>query len=211
LPKLIPEIRIERTRMSGWTIITFIFAGLFTLALSQALSEDTAAAIQLKNAQSVSTPDEIKSITKIIEVQVGPMGPQGERGATGKQGEQGIQGLQGEQGIQGEKGEQGIQGLQGEQGIQGLQGEQGNPGIQGATGATGATGAAGAQGAQGIQGATGAIGPMGPIGNTGPQGVPGSTDIPTQNVCVDKSEKMYWGSCESIKIKGTDYQIFAKN
>jgi hypothetical protein len=193
LPKLIPEIKIERTRMSGWTIITFIFAGLFTLALSQALSEDTAAAIQLKNAQSVSTPDEIKTITKIIEVQVGPMGPQGERGATGKQGAQGIQGLQGEQGIQGEKGEQGIQGEQGAQGIQGEQGEQGNPGIQGATGA---------------------IGPMGPIGNTGPQGpqgVPGSTDIPTQNVCVDKSDKMYWGSCESIKIKGTDYQIFAKN
>jgi hypothetical protein len=205
LPKLIPEIRIERTRMSGWTIITFIFAGLFTLALSQALSEDTAAAIQLKNAQSVSTPDEIKTITKIIEVQVGPMGPQGERGATGKQGAQGIQGPQGLQG------EQGIQGEKGEQGIQGEKGEQGDPGIQGATGAAGAQGSPGIQGATG---ATGAIGPMGPIGNTGPQGpqgVPGSTDIPSQNVCVDKSEKMYWGSCESINVKGTDYQIFAKN
>jgi hypothetical protein len=211
LPKLIPEIKIERTRMSGWTIITFIFAGLFTLALSQALSEDTAAAIQLKNAQSVSTPDEIKTITKIIEVQVGPMGPQGERGATGKQGAQGIQGLQGAQGIQGLQGEQGIQGLQGEQGIQGLQGENGEQGIQGATGPQGSQGI---QGATGATGATGAIGPMGPIGNTGPQGppgVPGSSEIPAQNVCIDKSGKMYWGSCESVNVKGTDYQIFAKN
>jgi hypothetical protein len=58
---------------------------------------------------------------------------------------------------------------------------------------------------------------MGPIGNTGatgPQGIPGPpgiTDIPTQNVCVDKSDKMYWGSCEELNVKGTDYQIFAKN
>jgi hypothetical protein len=72
-------------------------------------------------------------------------------------------------------------------------------------GPQGLTGPQGIQGAQGPKGDTGATGPQ------GPPGTPGITDIPTQIICVDKTAKMHWGSCESVNVKGTDYQIFAKN
>ena len=60
---------------------------------------------------------------------------------------------------------------------------------------------------------------MGPVGNTGPQGPqgpagpPGGVDLPIQKVCVDKSNKsrLHWGTCEELGLKGTDYEIFAKN
>ena len=58
--KLVPKLKIQRTRMSGWTIITFIFIGLVTLALSQAMSGNTASAIQVKlyKAPSMSASNE---------------------------------------------------------------------------------------------------------------------------------------------------------
>lgn len=168
-------------------MITFIFVALFTLALSQALSPDTAAAIQLKNAQEVSDQAGDVDYLPGIDGAVGPMGPQGERGLTGAPGPQGIQGVQGETGIQG---------IQGETGTQGIQGE---------------TGTAGATGGSGATGATGAVGPIGPMGPVGPQGPAGSSDIPVQRICVDKKSTVYWGSCEEVDVKGTDYQIFAKN
>jgi hypothetical protein len=52
---------------------------------------------------------------------------------------------------------------------------------------------------------------MGPVGATGPAGPPGSTSIPVQKICVDKKSNVYWGSCEEVDVKGTDYQIFARN
>ena len=41
-------LSIHRNRAGGWTLITFIFAALFTLSVSQAMSEEPAAAILLK-------------------------------------------------------------------------------------------------------------------------------------------------------------------
>jgi hypothetical protein len=55
------------------------------------------------------------------------------------------------------------------------------------------------------------MGPVGPTGAQGPVGPSGSTTIPVQNICVDKKATIYWGSCAEVDIKGTDYQIFAKN
>ncbi len=47
-------IAVHRNRASGWTAITLIFAGLFALAVSQALSSEPASAIVYKE-----TPTEI--------------------------------------------------------------------------------------------------------------------------------------------------------
>jgi hypothetical protein len=52
---------------------------------------------------------------------------------------------------------------------------------------------------------------MGPIGPQGPVGPSGTADIPVQKICVDKKSTVYWGSCEEVGVKGTDYLIFAKN
>ena len=207
----LPKVKVERTRLSGWTVITFIFAGLFTLAISQAMSPNTAAAIALVSAQerlNASTEP-----TTIIgpEGATGPMGPRGLTGERGATGETGAQGEKGDQGIQGETGATGAQGEKGDQGIQGETGATGLTGATGSTGSTGATGTTGATGATGATGSTGPVGPMGPVGPQGPQGPAGSSEIPVQKVCVDKKFNLYWGSCEEIGVKGTDYQIFAKN
>ena len=61
-------------------MITFIFAALFTLALSQALSPDTAAAIQLKNSQESSAQLSDVQYIPGKDGAVGPMGPRGEQG-----------------------------------------------------------------------------------------------------------------------------------
>jgi hypothetical protein len=66
----------------------------------------------------------------------------------------------------------------------------------------------------GPQGPTGGQGPKGDTGATGPQGAPGLlglADIPAQNICVDKSGGMHWGTCEALNLKGANFQIFAKN
>jgi hypothetical protein len=86
----------------------------------------------------------------------------------------------------------------------------GPTGLRGATGDQGATGQQGIQGATGATGATGAVGPTGP---TGPQGPPGGGEIPVQKVCVDKTDKsrIHWGTCEELNLKGTNYEIYAKN
>ncbi len=69
-------------------------------------------------------------------------------------------------------------------------------------------------GLAGPQGPTGGQGPKGDTGATGPQGAPGLlglADIPAQTICVDKSGGMHWGACEVLNVKGTNFQIFAKN
>ena len=179
--------------MSGWTVITFIFAGLFTLAISQAMSPNTAAAIALVSAQ-----ERLNASTEPTTI-IGPEGAMGPMGPRGLTGERGATGATGATGTRGEKGDQGIQG---ETGASGAQGEKGEQGIQGETGATGLTGATGP---------VGPMGPVGPQGPQGPQGPAGSSEIPIQKICVDKKFTVFWGSCEEAGIKGTEYSIFAKN
>jgi hypothetical protein len=55
------------------------------------------------------------------------------------------------------------------------------------------------------------MGPIGPQGATGATGPAGTVNLPAQNICVDKKSTVYWGSCAEVDVKGTDYQIFAKN
>jgi hypothetical protein len=51
---------------------------------------------------------------------------------------------------------------------------------------------------------------MGPIGPQGPVGPAGSTNLPVQSICVDKKFTIYWGSCDAVGVKGTDYLIYTK-
>ena len=97
--------------------------------------------------------------------------------------------LQGPQGLQGPKGDTGATGPQGLQGPQGPKGE---------------TGTAGIQGLQGIQGVKGDTGAQGPAGTIAPYG--------KQYVCVVPSgarRVMYWGTCSSQGLSGTEYFILA--
>jgi hypothetical protein len=57
----------------------------------------------------------------------------------------------------------------------------------------------------------GPTGPQGATGATGATGPAGSTNLPVQSICVDKKSTVYWGSCAEVDVKGTDYQIYARN
>ena len=106
--------------------------------------------------------------------------------------------------IQGPQGLQGPQGAQGPQGIQGLQGVKGDTGLQGLQGL---------QGIQGPKGETGTAGAKGDTGATGPQGIPGSiAPYGKQYVCVvttGSKKAMYWGTCSSNGLSGSEYYILA--
>ena len=97
--------------------------------------------------------------------------------------------------------------LQGPQGLQGPKGDTGPQGpqcLQGPQGAKGETGTAGIQGLQGIQGVKGDTGAQGPAGTIAPYG--------KQYVCVVPSgakRVMYWGTCSSQGLSGTEYYILA--
>jgi hypothetical protein len=79
-------------------------------------------------------------------------------------------------------------------------------------GPTGLTGSSGPTGAAGPAGATGSTGSTGPQGPEGPQGPTGSIDGLTQQlICVsNKTQVVYWGSCESNKQDGTEFTTFIK-
>jgi hypothetical protein len=80
-------------------------------------------------------------------------------------------------------------------------------------GSTGWFDAGDLMGPQGIQGPQGSTGPQGPVGPTGPQG-PAGTIAPygKQYVCVvttGKKNAMYWGTCSSQNLTGSEYWILA--
>ncbi len=108
---------------------------------------------------------------------------------------------------------QGPQGLQGPQGAQGPQGNQGLQGVKGDTGLQGPQGAQGIQGPKGETGSTGATGAKGDTGATGPQGIPGTiAPYGKQYVCVvttGNKKLMYWGTCSSQGLSGSEYYILA--
>ncbi|MSY10543.1 MAG: hypothetical protein F2719_07450, partial [Actinobacteria bacterium] len=80
-------------------------------------------------------------------------------------------------------------------------------------GATGTTGATGSQGLPGATGTTGATGAQGLVGPQGPIGLTGSVDpYRRYSICFETKEDrriMYWGTCKSNGIDGTDFVILA--
>jgi len=161
----------------------------------------------------------------------------GEPGLTGSQGEPGLTGSQGTTGATGSTGATGGQGIQGVQGASGnsftIKGHYATYELftAGAGSTTGRIGDAyfidsngalmvygesawfdsgrliGPQGIQGLQG------PKGDAGATGPAGAPATLDPwGKQFVCVvstGKKNSMYWGTCSSQGLTGTEYWILA--
>jgi len=188
-------------------------------------------------ARALKFPDGTTQSTAMLNGLTGPQGPQGPQGPLGPQGPQGIQGaigLTGPQGIPGVavnmKGSfatlaaftsASLIGAPGDAWIIVANGAlmvwntlttswddvghlQGPQGLKGDTGATGATGPKGDTGATGPKGDTGATGATGPAGTIAPYG--------KQYVCVVTSGTkriMYWGTCSSQSLTGTEYFILA--
>jgi len=188
-------------------------------------------------ARALKFPDGTTQSTAMLNGLTGPQGSSGPQGSMGPQGTQGIQGpigLTGPQGIPGVavnmKGSfptladftsAALVGNPGDAWIIVANGAlmvwntltnswndvghlQGPQGLKGDTGATGATGATGPRGETGAVGATGPTGPTGPAGTIAPYG--------KQYVCVVPSgtkRVMYWGTCSSQGLTGSEYFILA--